>query len=402
MQTTFHIFWQFFLLGLMSFGGPAAHIGYFRKAFVEDKKWLSDHDYSQLVALSQFLPGPGSSQVGFAIGHQKGGLPGAVAAFIGFTLPSFILIVLFAVLTASHLLNESTLDGIIRGLKILAVVVVADALLGMYQSFCQKRLTASIAFVSAVILILQPSISHQLALIVLAGLVGLLFFRNLTGANNSEQQNNPKLIIENKQNGLLNELNKFNWTAAFLFVLLAFGLPLFSSENVWLKLFTDFYYAGSLVFGGGHVVLPLLQELVADSITNDRFLTGYAAAQAIPGPMFTFASFLGSELQPSSPWFGALVATSAIFLPGFILILVFKNAWLSLASNPKLSGATTGINACVVGLLMAAFYTPVVQSGINTSIDLGLALLGVMALRVHKTPVLYLVLCYVLLGLFFS
>lgn len=415
MKTSFHIFWQFLLLGLVSFGGPASHIGYFRNTFVDQKKWLTDLEYAQLVALSQFLPGPGSSQVGFAIGHQKGGLLGGIAAFLGFTLPSFVLIVLFAFLTTSQLLDTVTIDGVIRGLKLLAVVIVFDAILGMYQSFCQKRLAASIAFISAAILILQPSLTNQLVLIVVAGLIGFLFSSALINgdvfkqhnlienrSNTSSKNDKNNRDTNNLRNGHFANLIKLNWTAAFLFLLLALGLPVFGNESVWIKLVADFYHAGSLVFGGGHVVLPLLQELVADNISDDRFLVGYAAAQAVPGPMFTFASFLGVELQPSSPWLGATLATLAIFTPGFILILIFKNAWLSLASLPKMAGVVSGINACVVGLLMSALYAPVVSSGINSNIDVALAMIGFMALRFHKTPVVYLVIFYMMLGLFLN
>lgn len=262
----FSIFKTFFWLGWISFGGPAAHIGYFRHTFVSKLNWLDDKEYTQIVALSQFLPGPGSSQVGFAIGYQRGGLFGAIMAFIGFTLPSIILMLGLALLSSQ--LNQSPLfQSIVHGLKLLAVVVVADATWGMYKSFCKQRLTVSLCLVTAATLLIVPSIFAQVIVLILAAIIGAKYLRS-------------------------NELNSGNnfkpaaWPiATFCFLLIA--LPLLTSDIPLLNLFNDFFQAGSLVFGGGHVVLPLLQNIVGEQIPQDAFLTGYAAAQAVPGPMFT-------------------------------------------------------------------------------------------------------------------
>lgn len=372
------IFKVFFALGCISFGGPAAHIGYFRQAFVEKRKWLDENEYGQLVALSQFLPGPGSSQVGFALGYKKGGVWGGVMAFLGFTLPSVVFMLLLVFL--SHSLTDSTLfQSVIHGLKLLAVVVVADATWGMYKNFCQSKLTVFLCLFTATILLVFSGVASQVAVLLFASVVGLKYLKS------QPMSSNEKAF-------------KPNFLPLILFVILLFGLPLVASSTPLVKMVSDFFTAGSLVFGGGHVVLPLLESMVGDQLSQDLFLTGYAAAQAVPGPMFTFATYLGYELWPQSPVLGALMATLAVFLPGFLLLLSVLKNWQSLASNQYVAGALRGVNAAVVGLLLAALYQPVFVSAVVSSVDFALILAGVYLLKQLKLPIVWLVLFFMLSG----
>lgn len=381
MNVLFTVFKTFFLLGWVSFGGPAAHIGYFRSTFVEKLKWLDDQEYGQIVALSQFIPGPGSSQVGFAIGYKKHGLIGACLAFIGFTLPSVLLMLVLAMLS-SQLTETSTFQSIIHGLKLLAVVVVADACWGMYKSFCKQIITVFLCFFTAVILWLISGIVAQIIVLILAAFVG---FKYLSG--------NTEYVAE-KEN--------ISFLPFLLFIALLFALPFFSHYSTSIKLFSDFFQAGSLVFGGGHVVLPLLQNILGDQITQDSFLTGYAAAQAVPGPMFTFATYLGFQLLPGAPIVGALIATLAVFLPGFLLLLTVLNNWQSLARHPKLSGAIAGVNAAVVGLLFAALYTPVFTNAVFKPLDIALVAVGWFLLKHLQLSIMWLVSFFIISGLGFG
>lgn len=372
------IFKVFFALGCISFGGPAAHIGYFRQAFVEKRKWLDENEYGQLVALSQFLPGPGSSQVGFALGYKKGGVWGGVMAFLGFTLPSVVFMLLLVFL--SHSLTDSTLfQSVIHGLKLLAVVVVADATWGMYKNFCQSKLTVFLCLFTATILLVFSGVASQVAVLLFASVVGLKYLKS------QPMSSNEKAF-------------KPNFLPLILFVILLFGLPLVASSTPLVKMVSDFFTAGSLVFGGGHVVLPLLESMVGDQLSQDLFLTGYAAAQAVPGPMFTFATYLGYELWPQSPVLGALMATLAVFLPGFLLLLSVLKNWQSLASNHYVAGALRGVNAAVVGLLLAALYQPVFVSAVVSSVDFALILAGAYLLKQLKLPIVWLVLFFMLSG----
>lgn len=379
MKAIWEVFWRFLVLGCFSFGGPAAHLGYFRKAFVEKLNWINDSDYGKLVALSQFLPGPGSSQVGFALGLQRAGLAGGIAAFIGFTLPSFILIYFAATLSSST--DSALVNGLIHGLKLLAVVVVADATLGMAKNFCQNKITYALAVATAVALLLFPSLFTQLGMLILAALIGVVFLKSTNTAS-------PQVTS-----------SKIGFLPLILFALLLFGLPLIAHHNHWLTLFSDFYQSGSLVFGGGHVVLPLLQQTLGDAVSTDRFLLGYAFAQAVPGPMFTMATFLGSEVMPNHSLIGAATATLAIFLPGFLLVLALHRAWQDLASKPKIAGATSGINAAVVGLLLAALYNPVFLSAVLSPLDMAIVIIGFFVLRVLQLPILVLVAGFALTGM---
>ncbi|NRF24508.1 chromate efflux transporter [Vibrio coralliilyticus] len=372
------IFKTFFWLGWISFGGPAAHIGYFRNTFVEKLKWLDDKEYAQIVALSQFLPGPGSSQVGFALGYKRGGLPGACMAFLGFTLPSVLIMLALAVLS-SQLTETSLFQNIVHGLKLLAVVVVADATWGMHKNFCKERLSVTLCLITAISLLVFPGIATQMLVLVIAALVGMKYL--------GSQEQSPQTRFEPSVFPLV------------LFVVLIIGLPFVAQSLPALELFSDFFQAGSLVFGGGHVVLPLLQNIVGDQLSQDAFLTGYAAAQAVPGPMFTFATYIGYELLPQAPIAGALIATLGVFLPGFLLLLGVLKNWQSLAKMPKVSGAVNGVNAAVVGLLVAALYQPVFTSAVMSPIDISFVLIGFYLLKQLKLPIVWMVIFFMAAGI---
>ncbi|WP_264878224.1 chromate efflux transporter [Vibrio agarivorans] len=374
----FSLFKTFFLLGWVSFGGPAAHIGYFRQAFVEKRQWLSDDEYAQLVALSQFLPGPGSSQVGFAVGYKKGGLLGGVLAFIGFTLPSVLIMLVLATLS-TQLTDLAWFESVIHGLKLLAVVVVADATWGMYNNFCKEKIGLGLFVFTAIALLVFPGIATQIAVLIIAAIVGM---RALQSGNQQRQGE-----------------FKANWTPLIIFFALFAGLPFIAHLNSELGIFNSFFQAGSLVFGGGHVVLPLLQNLVGDQLSPDAFLTGYAAAQAVPGPMFTFATYLGYDLMPNAPIFGALMATLAVFLPGFLLLLGVLKHWNQLAAIPKVNGALKGVNAAVVGLLLSALYQPVFVSAVLSGFDFAVVVAGLYLLKHKKLPIVWMVAIFILLGL---
>lgn len=364
------IFRTFFALGWVSFGGPAAHIGYFRHTFVEKLRWVSEQEYAQFVALSQFLPGPGSSQVGFAIGYHRGGLAGAWAAFLGFTLPSVLIMLLLAGLS-SHLLDTPLFEQMIHGLKLLAIIVVADACLTMYRNFCQQRLTAGLCVLTAVAITLAPGLITQFAVLLIAAFVGQ--------ARLAPQQSFSTTTFSP------------SWLSLLLFASLLLGLPLLAASSPLVELFGHFFQAGSLVFGGGHVVLPLLKNALGDSLSTDQFLTGYAAAQAVPGPMFTLATYLGYVLTPEMPVVGALIATLAVFLPGFLLLLGVLKNWSALAQRPKVAGAMQGVNACVVGLLLAALYQPVWSSTVHAPLDWAALLVGFFLFKVLRLPLIGMV-----------
>lgn len=382
MNKYIEIFKHFLMLGAISFGGPAAHIGYFHQKFVQQLQWLSQEKYGQIVALSQFLPGPGSSQVGFAVGYQKAGLLGAITAFIAFTFPSVILMIALAQL--SHQLSDSSyFYGVTHGLKLLAVVVVTDAVITMFNSFCKTSLTKSLAVFTAIILLAFSNVFTQLAVLVAAGFIGVKF---LTSKPLDEQP----------------EKATVSWWPLVLFVILMGLLIIFSSHSAYWRIAADFYQAGSMVFGGGHVVLPLLQNLLAEQLSTDTFITGYAAAQAVPGPMFTLATYLGFHLSPTTPYIGAILATVCIFLPGFLLMIAFLQHWQNLAKLPKLVGAMQAINASVVGLLASALYIPVFSSSVMNSIDMAAVVLGFYCLKQLKIPILGLVLGFSAAGILLS
>jgi chromate transporter len=379
------IFKTFFALGCISFGGPAAHIGYFRKTFVQRLAWLTEKQYAEFVALSQFLPGPGSSQVGFAIGYHRAGLMGAFFAFLGFTLPSIVLMLLL-VISAGLLADNTLFLSVIHGLKLLAVVVVFDAVLGMYKNFCKDNARIFLCLLTACVLLLWPSILSQLLVLMVAAVIGMLFLKE-----KSDLHNNTTQLMNNVSSSI-------NYFPLVIFLLLLFLSPFLITFSPLFQIFADFFQAGSLVFGGGHVVLPLLQNIVLGQISQDQFLTGYAIAQAVPGPMFTFATYIGYFILPSSPVLGALVATLAVFLPGFLLLLSCLKNWKNLSAIPNLAAAISGVNAAVVGLLISALYQPVFSSAVIDGIDMALVLVGVYLLKTLKWPIVALVGVFALAG----
>lgn len=353
----------FLKLGLTSFGGPVAHLGYFRTEFVERRRWLDDRSYTDLVALCQFLPGPASSKVGIALGLGRAGWPGALAAWVGFTLPSAVALVLFAHGIARW---QGLADsGVIHGLKVVAVAVVAQAVWGMARSLCPDLPRAAIAIGSALLVLAFPSAAGQVGAIVAGGLAGRWAL---------EQGKLPPL--EPRDYGV----SRATGTAFLLaFGLLLVLLPALAAAypSLALSAFAAFYQSGSLVFGGGHVLLPLLQASVVPPgwVGTDTFLAGYGAAQAIPGPLFTFAAFLGASMPaPLGGWAGGALLLVAIFLPAFLLIVGSLPHWQALRSRTGVQRALSGINAAVVGVLAAALYDPVWKSAILSPADLGLAL----------------------------
>ncbi|TXS91421.1 chromate efflux transporter [Parahaliea maris] len=379
------MFWRFLVLGCVSFGGPAAHMGYFHREFVERRQWLSEQHFASLLALCQFLPGPGSSQLGFAIGLHRAGLAGAVLAFLGFSLPSLLLMFLLALYGGS--LSAGPLAGLVHGLKLLAVVVVADAVWQMSRSHCRQRTAGAIALLAAALLLaLEGPWVQYLVLLGGAGLGSLA----LRAAPSAET---PSLATITVASSRLHALPLLLFAALFLL------LPLLEGAYPGLALFNAFFQAGSLVFGGGHVVLPLLQHGLAGSLPQDSFLLGYAAAQAVPGPMFSLSAYLGAELSPGAPALGAVVAVAGIFLPGFLLLLGFHSHWTQLASRVRVAAAIRGVNAAVVGLLLAALYQPVFVSAVSSAQDVALLLLGFLLLRVLHLPVPWLVAAFAVAGL---
>ena len=373
----------FLRLGLTSFGGPVAHLGYFREEFVARRRWLDDRAYADLVALCQFLPGPASSQVGIAIGLSRAGYAGALAAWIGFTLPSAIALVLFAY--AMGALGDVTGAGWLHGLKVAAVAVVAQAVLGMMRSLAPDRERATLAVVAAIIALAVPSAWGQVGAIALGGIVGVALLRT----NAPIEHASLPLNVSRRTGAAL--------LAIFFILLIALPLVAATTSSQAVKLFDAFYRAGSLVFGGGHVVLPLLQASVVPPgwVSNDLFLAGYGAAQAVPGPLFTFAAYLGAVMGPApNGWIGATLCLVAVFLPSFLLVIGALPFWEDLRQRPSAQAALRGVNAAVVGLLLAALYHPVWTAGIAGPGDFALAVAAFLLLFMWQTPPwLVVVLC---------
>src|SRR5262245_1055860 len=365
----------FLRLGLTSFGGPIAHLGYFRDEFVIRRRWLDDRTYADLVALCQFLPGPASSQVGLAIGLTRAGYAGAFAAWTGFTLPSAIAMVLFAYGVGA--LGNTAGAGWLHGLKVVAVAVVAQAVLGMMRTLAPDRVRATMAAVAAVIVLAFPSAWGQVGAIVLGGIAGVLLLRGDAPADHDALP-----LTVSRATGA---------TLLVIFFALLIGLPLLAAAIPvqTLKLIDAFYRAGSLVFGGGHVVLPLLQASVVPPgwVSNDAFLAGYGAAQAVPGPLFTFAAYLGAVMGPTpNGWLGAAVCLVAVFAPSFLLVIGALPFWEELRRRPAAQAALRGVNAAVVGLLLAALYNPVWTAGILSAGDFALAVVAFLLLFMWQTP----------------
>jgi len=391
MKKVFEVFWRFLFLGCISFGGPAAHIGYFQKIFVGKLKWLDQTSYASLLSLSQFLPGPGSSQLGFAIGLRQAGILGGIAAFIGFTLPSFILLYLLAI--NLNTVEQPWVNSVIHGLKLLAVVVVADACLTMFKSFCNHHTHKLIAFITAISLVISPNLATQVFILLTAAAFGFLVNPSLKPV--TSQATGPFTLDVVKIKAL--PLIVF-FAILFVFPLLT-RAGLLTEQSEIMVIFNQFYQAGSMVFGGGHVVLPLLQQTIGEALSNDIFLTGYASAQAVPGPMFTLATFLGAELFAQNPLLGACIATLAVFLPGFLLLFAFESSWQSLASKLNVASAVMAVNAAVVGLLFSALYHPIFSSAVSSTVEFICVLLGFYLLRIIKLPIIILVLTFIGVGL---
>ncbi|HBO5142832.1 TPA: chromate efflux transporter [Pseudomonas aeruginosa] len=369
------VFLIFLRLGLTSFGGPIAHLGYFRDEFVVRRKWLSERSYADLVALCQFLPGPASSQVGIALGLSRSGYRGALAAWLGFTLPSAIALILFALGIASY--GDAMPAGVLHGLKVVAVAVVAQAVWGMARNLCPDAPRISIMAAATCFVLLVPSAWGQVSVIILAAIAGLLLFKPQQG-----EAHDLLPISVRRRVGLF-------WLALFFTLLLGLLLLAAVFPNQTLAMVDAFYRAGSLVFGGGHVVLPLLQAEVVPTgwVDSDAFLAGYGAAQAVPGPLFTFTAFLGASMnQAPTGWLGGLICLLAIFAPSFLLVVGALPFWEHLRRNLRTQAALLGINAAVVGLLLAALYQPVWTSAIHGPKDFGLALVALVALMFWKLP----------------
>jgi chromate transporter len=372
------VFAAFLKLGLTSFGGPVAHLGYFRAEFVERRRWLNERVYADLVALSQFLPGPASSQTGFAIGLMRGGYLGGLAAWIGFTLPSAVLLLLFAY-GAGSIADSPLGAGMLHGLKLVAVAIVAQAVLGMARSLCPDKPRASIATLTIILMLLAPSSLGQIGAIVLGGIAGLIVCRD-----GAETPADDFALPVSRRVGIL--------CLGLLFLLLALSFA--PARDGAFALFNAFYRSGALVFGGGHVVLPLLRDAVVTPgwVSDNTFLTGYGAAQAVPGPLFTFAAYLGAlaNVAPGRVT-GSVIALVAIFLPGILALMGTLPFWHALRARQGAQAAMRGINAAVVGLLGTALYNPVWTSAVRGVEDFAIVVTGFVLLIVWRAPPLLVV-----------
>ena len=368
------VFLIFLRLGLTSFGGPIAHLGFFRTEFVDRRRWVDETHYADVVALSQFLPGPASSKVGIILGVIRAGIPGALAAWLGFTAPSAIALILFGygVTALGHLGDAAWLHG----LKIVAVAVVAQAVWGMAKNLCPDRQRMAIGVAATVLTLFVPSTLGQVGAIVLGGLIGWWFL--------------PGEVVPLIP--LPIRISKF-WSigSIVLFFALLVGLPFLAAAtgNHLVALFEAFYRSGSLVFGGGHVVLPLLQASTVQTgwVSNDAFLAGYGAAQAVPGPLFTFAAYLGTVMEPQpNGWLGGLICLIGIFLPSFFLAIGPLPFWNWFRQHPRMRSVLKGVNAAVVGLLLAALYTPVWTSAIHAPADFAIMVVALILLMSWQVP----------------
>jgi chromate transporter len=380
-HSPFEVLLIFLRLGCTCFGGPIAHIGYFRDAFVIRRKWLDERAYADLVALCQFLPGPASSQVGFSIGLMRAGYLGGLAAWTGFTLPSAIAMVLFAY--GAGALHGPAGEGLLHGLKLVAVAVVAQAVLGMARSLCPDRARASIAVLALALMALGSGSFSQIGAIALGGLAGQILCRGCAEVATDDDAS----PVSPRMGGVF---------LALFFVLL--GLSLVPARDGVLALAGAFYRSGALVFGGGHVVLPLLRNavVVPGWVSDNAFLAGYGAAQAVPGPLFTFSAYLGAVTHlPPGGVAGSAVALVSIFVPGILALMGTLPFWHGLRARPGARAAMAGINASVVGLLAAALYNPVWTSAVHSLADFAVAVAGFILLVAWRAPSLVVV---VLLG----
>lgn len=381
------VFLIFLRLGLTSFGGPVAHLGFFRNELIVRRRWLSEQAYADLLALCHFLPGPTSSQVGMGLGMSQAGLRGAFAAWLGFTMPSAIILMVAAITIGSH--RELIPEGLLQGLAVVVVAVIAQAVWGMMRSLCPDAPRASLMIAVCCYLLLFPSAWGQVIAIGAAALIGILFFKD-----KAQQQENPITMSVKPTIAIV---------CLACFIVLLVTLPLLAQifPTQALLISDAFYRAGSFVFGGGHVVLPLLQTATVDTawVTQDTFLAGYGLTQAMPGPLFTFAAFLGASMDGA---YGSIVtgmlALVAIFLPSFLLIVGVLPFWDSLRQRRHIRSALLGVNAAVVGLLVAALYSHAWVPAIRSNQDFALALVALTALTAWKMPPWLVVLAGALIG----
>ncbi|MGA7325086.1 MAG: chromate efflux transporter [Rhodomicrobium sp.] len=376
----FEVLWAFLKLGLTSFGGPIAHLGYFREEFVVRRRWLDEQAFADLVGLCQFLPGPASSQVGFSIGLMRAGYRSGLAAWTGFTLPSAIALVLFAY--GADALTGPVGAGLLHGLKLVAVAIVAQAVWGMARTLCPDRERASIALIATLIILFSASSAAQIGAIALGGLAGLWLCRK--GPKPADGHLIPSVS------------RRTGFFALTVFFLLLMGMPILRdvAHSQGLALFDAFYRSGALVFGGGHVVLPLLREAFVGPgwVSDDAFLAGYGAAQAVPGPLFTFAAYLGAVVHTEPHRVaGAALGLTGIFMSGILILIGVLPFWDSFRKRVFAQAAMRGVNAAVVGLLGAALYNPVWTSSVKTGGDFGTALTGFVLLTVWRAPPLAVV-----------
>jgi chromate transporter len=374
--SAFEVLRAFLRLGLTSFGGPVAHLGYFRAEFVQRRGWVDEPAFADIVALCQFLPGPASSQVGISLGILRAGLPGAFAAWLGFTTPSAVAMILFGYGVTE--LGDLSHAAWLHGLKIVAVAVVAQAVWAMARNLCPDRERATIAVGATILALAVASAAGQICAIVGGGVIGWAVPRNSAAVRPG-----APLAIHLPRS--------WSIAAALAFLVLLFGLPVLSAAVPLhaVALFDSFYRSGSLVFGGGHVVLPLLQAEVVPPgwVTNDAFLAGYGAAQAVPGPLFTFSAYLGTVMGPEpNGWVGGLICLAAIFLPSFLLLIGVLPFWDTLRQRPEIQSALRGVNAAVVGLLLAALYRPVWTSAIFAPADFAIGVVAFLLLAFWAVP----------------
>ena len=386
------IFLTFLVLGATAFGGPVAHFGYFRTEFVDRRRWIDERGYADLVSLSQFLPGPASSQTGIAIGMLQRGWAGGFAAWLAFTTPAALIMIGLGF--GLSFAQTAAGQGVIHGLKLAAVAVVANALWGMARNACDSPLKASFAALACVAILFAGSAWYQVLVIALAAIAGAILIRDDSGNSEAEVVRRGSRAI--------------GFSLLIVFAALLFGLPLVAQSVASgnLDAFTAFYRVGSLVFGGGHVVLPLLEaELVPTGwMTTDAFLAGYGAAQAIPGPMFALTGYLGNVIDPGGGylggWIGGVIAIVAVFLPSFLLLGVALPYWDALRSRTRIRSALSGVNAAVVGLLLAVLYTPVWTSSVHDASDFATVVIAAVLLAMWKAPSWLVVLLAAIAGFF--
>ena len=369
------IFLSFLLLGLTSFGGPIAHIGYFRDFFVKQKKWLDEKLYADFVSICNFLPGPSSSQVGISIGYYFKGIKGAILAWVGFTMPSVIILMLFGYAILNY--DSSIPQGVLKGLKAIVVIIVFQAILGMSKNLLKDNIGYLITFFTALFLIIFPSSFNQLICLIISGLIGVFVYRE-----QKRKEENKKFFIK---------INFWKLLPLILFFLFLIILPIINEifNSNLLNLANSFFKVGSMVFGGGHVVLPLLKEefVASGMIENDLFLAGYGASQALPGPLFTFSSYLGIFLKSEiNTFFTGIFCLFFIFLPSFLLIIGTLSIWNELRKFDLIISAFKGVNASVIGLLIAALYDPIITSSLKSYYDFILILISFAILFFTKIP----------------